>query len=218
VPEKQVKVGEVVNDICPSQLGGKSQQPAAFSPKTALFYVPTSNVCMNIEGLGVEYIVGQPYVGANVLLIPNVHTGSHLGEFIAWDASTGRRRCVKEEKFPIWSGVLATAGNVVFYGTMDGWFRAIDARKFDPTHECQVLWEHKLSSGVIGNPITYLGPDGKQYVAIYAGVGGRFGIPLAANIPPDPPEGGLGTAGIVFESQLDLHTALGGVLHVFALD
>ncbi len=149
-------------------------------------------MCMDFTGIAVQYTAGQPYVGASVQVIPNEHTGSHLGEFIAWDASTGTRKCVKEEKYPVWSGVLATAGRVVFYGTLDGWFRAIDAEQFDGKgdKECRVLWEHKLSSGTVGNPITYLGPDGKQYVAIYAGVGGRFGLPLAADLPQMiPPEG-----------------------------
>jgi alcohol dehydrogenase (cytochrome c)/methanol dehydrogenase (cytochrome c) subunit 1 len=217
VLEKQTQQGVEISDICPSALGGKSQQPAAFSPRTRLFYVPTSNMCMDIEGIEVQYTAGQPYVGAVVQVIPNEHTGSHLGEFIAWDAATGRRRCVKQEKFPVWSGVLATGGDVVFYATLDGWLRAVDAEKFNGT-ECQVVWEHKLSSGSVGNPITYLGPDGKQYVAIYAGVGGRFAVPLTRDIPPSDPTGALGVAGIMYDSQLDLHTNLGGVLHVFALD
>jgi len=64
------------------------------------------------------------------------------------------------------SGVLATAGDVVFYGTAEGWFRAINAKTG------AVLWSHKLGSGVIGQPMTYLGPDNRQYVAVYSGVGG----------------------------------------------
>ena len=73
------------------------------------------------------------------------------------------------ENFPLWSGTLNTGGDVLFYGTMDGWVKAVDARTG------QALWSFKTGSGVIGNPISYLGPDGKQYIAIYAGVGGWMG-------------------------------------------
>ena len=78
----------------------------------------------------------------------------------------------------MWSGTVATAGDVTFYGTMDGWFKAIHARTG------QVLWQHKVGSGIIGQPITYKGPDGKQYVAILAGVGGWAGAIVAGGFRP----------------------------------
>ena len=76
---------------------------------------------------------------------------------------------LREQKLPVYSGVLATAGNLVFYGTMDGYFRAVDARTGT------MLYQFHTGSGIVGNPITYLGPDGKQYVAVYSGVGGWMG-------------------------------------------
>ena len=74
---------------------------------------------------------------------------------MAWDATTGRKVWGIHEPYPVWSGALATAGNVVFYGTLDGWFKAADARTGEP------LWQFKVSSGVVGNPMTYRGPDGQ---------------------------------------------------------
>ena len=64
--------GEDVNttNICPAALGTKDQQPAAFSPKTGLFYVPTNHVCMDYEPFKVSYTAGQPYVGATVAMYP----------------------------------------------------------------------------------------------------------------------------------------------------
>jgi alcohol dehydrogenase (cytochrome c)/methanol dehydrogenase (cytochrome c) subunit 1 len=209
-PSKRTKQGADTKDICPCAMGGKDEQPAAFSPMTGLFYVPTNNMCMNYEGVLVSYTAGAPYVGANVLMFPG--RGGHLGEFIAWDATTGKKVWGIKEPQPAWSGALATAGNVVFYGTLDGWFKAVDARSGE------VLWKHKLPSGTIGNPMTYLGPDGKQYVAIYAGVGGWYGAPVAMDLPRDDPFGALGAVGVAYQAGLDRATTKGGSLHVFVLE
>jgi glucose dehydrogenase len=83
-------------------MGGKDQQPSAYSPRTGLFYVPTNNICMNYEGVEVKYTAGAPYVGANVLMFPG--RGGHLGEFIAWDATTGKKVWGIKESQPAWSG------------------------------------------------------------------------------------------------------------------
>src|SRR5829696_1392149 len=64
VPEKMTALGKKVTNICPSLEGGKNQQPAAFSPRTGLFYVPTNNLCMDFEARPVTYIAGTPYIGA----------------------------------------------------------------------------------------------------------------------------------------------------------
>ena len=102
-----------------------------------------------------------------------------MGAFIAWDAATGHRVWEMQEKFPVWSGALATAGDVVFYGTLDGWFKAVDARTGTP------LWKFKVGSGVVGAPISYRGPDGKQYVAVYAGIGGDWSL-IAGDVRGGP--------------------------------
>jgi PQQ-dependent dehydrogenase (methanol/ethanol family) len=207
VPEKTTAQGKKVTGICPSLEGGKNQQPAAFSPRTGLFYVPTNNLCMDFEVRPVTYIAGTPYIGANAP--EHGGPGGHGGEFIAWDATTGRKVWGIKEPFPVWGGALATAGGVVFYGTLDGWFKAVDAATGAP------LWKFKVGSGVVGNPVAYLGPDGKQYVAVYAGVGGDMGLliagDVAANLPYDVRERGATLP------ELARWTSWGGELFVFSL-
>ena len=209
-PEKRTQQGVDTKDICPSAMGGKNQQPAAYSPRTNLFYVPTTNICMNFEGYPVRYMAGVPYLGARLLMFPG--WGGHLGELIAWDGAKGKKVWGVKEPFPVWGGGLATAGDVVFYGTMDGWFKAVDARSGE------VLWKHKVGSSIIGDPMTFLGPDGNQYVAVYSGVGGWFGAPVSLGMQPGDPFGAAGAAGIAFGAGLDRATTRGGMLYVFGLD
>src|SRR6476661_1589768 len=111
------KGGEDVNakGICPAALGTKDEQPAAYSPDTQLFYVPTNHVCMDYEPFKVSYTAGQPYVGATLSMYPPPGD-DHMGNFIAWDNKTGKIAWSNKEQFSVWSGALATAGGVVFYG------------------------------------------------------------------------------------------------------
>jgi PQQ-dependent dehydrogenase (methanol/ethanol family) len=207
VPEKQTSSTRNTKDICPSAMGGKNQQPVSFSPKTNLFYVPTNNLCMDYEGVEVKYQAGQPYVGAIVVSRPG--PGGNRGEFIAWDAATGKKVWGVKEELANWGGALATAGDVVFYGTMEGWLKAVDAKTGAP------LWKFKTPSGIIGNPMTYIGPDGKQYIAILSGIGGWSGIGVAAEIGAEDPTAGLGALGAF--GDLANFSNQGGVLTVFAL-
>jgi lanthanide-dependent methanol dehydrogenase len=193
--------------ICPAAIGFKDQQPAAYSPLTHLFYVPTNHICMDYEGVEVKYSAGQPYVGAIVRMFPG--PGGHRGRFIAWDASSGTVKWEIKENLAAYGGALATAGGIVFYGTMEGWLKAVDQTTG------KELWKFKTGSGIIGNPMTYVGPDGKQYVAVLSGVGGWAGIGVAAGIGPEDPTAGLGALGAFgdagnFSNQ-------GGILTVFSL-
>ena len=207
---KRTKQGVVTKDICPNAMGGKDQQPAAFSPKTGLFYVPTNNMCMDYEATEVKYTAGAPYVGANVLMKPG--PGGELGELIAWDATTGKKVWGIKEHQPAWGGVLATTTDLVFYGTMDGWFKAVHAKTG------KLLWKHKVGSGIIGAPMTFLGPNKKQYVAVYSGVGGWFGLPVSQDLPPNDPYAALGAVGLAYKSGLDKDTVKGGMVYVFELE
>ena len=182
-PAKETHEGRTTNDICPSSTGGKDEEPSAYSPRTGLAYVPAVNVCMKYTARAVQYIAGTPYVGANYPPLPN-SPGGYKGALIAWDPKVGRQVwAVPDTTYPVYSGVLVTGGDLVFYGTLDGKFRAVDA------HTGKVLWEQQLGSGIIGGPMTYLGPDGKQYVAVLAGVGGIGGV--FAKSPKAPPTGGV---------------------------
>ena len=199
------KVDVNVKNICPAALGTKDEQPAAFSPDTGLFYVPTNHVCMDYEPSKVSYVAGQAYVGATLSMYPP-QGETHMGNFIAWDARTGKIVWSVKEQFSVWSGALATAGGVVFYGTLEGYLKAVDAKTG------KELYKFKTPSGIIGNVTTYEN-NGKQYIAILSGVGGWAGIGLAAGLTQ--PTEGLGAVGGY--SALKDYTSLGGQLTVFAL-
>ena len=204
--------GEDVNttDVCPAALGTKDQQPAAYSPDTGLFYVPTNHVCMDYEPFYVDYVAGQPYVGATLSMFPAgrvmMDGTDNLGNFIAWDAAKGEIVWSIPEAFSVWSGALATGGGVVFYGTLDGYLKAVDADTGD------LLYSFKTPSGIIGNVNTWV-HNGKQYIGILSGLGGWAGIGMAAGLEGDTD--GLGAVGAY--KGLSRHTQLGGVLTVFAL-
>ena len=207
IAEKAPGTGRIVRDICPFAAGAKDWQPTAFSPKTGLVYIPHNNMCEDAEGTEVSYIAGTPYVGNHVRMYAG--PGGHRGEYTAWDPVAAKPVFKIKERFPVWSGTVATAGDVTFYGTMDGWFKAIHARTG------QVLWQHKVGSGIIGQPITYKGPDGKQYVAILAGVGGWAGAIVAGGFDPRDATAGLGFVQPM--ADLPNYTTKGGTLYVFSL-
>lgn len=181
IPEMQPKPNVKVSNVCPPDIGGKDWQPAAFSPRTGLVYAGIFNICMDVTDHPQSYIPGTPYDGMEMKR--HAAPGGNWGEFMAWDPVAGKKAWSIKEQFMTMSGALATAGDVVFYGTVDGWFRAVDARSG------KVLWSQKVGSGIIGQPMTYLGPDKRQYVAIYSGVGGAAMV--SASQPGFPPRGGV---------------------------
>jgi PQQ-dependent dehydrogenase (methanol/ethanol family) len=191
--------------VCPAALGSKDEQPGAYSPKTGLFYVPTNHVCMDYEPFRVSYTAGQPYVGATLSMYPPPGQ-TNMGNFIAWDGKSGKIVWSIPEQFSVWSGALATAGDVVFYGTLEGYLKAVDAKSG------KELYKFKTPSGIIGNVMTFE-HKGKQFVAVLSGVGGWAGIGLAAGLTK--PNEGLGAVGGY--AALSNYTALGGTLTVFAL-
>jgi len=208
---KQYAPGENGTDvnnkgICPAALGSKDEQPAAFDPKTKRFYVPTNHVCMDYEPFKVEYTAGQPYVGATLSMFP-APGGSNMGNFIAWDAGTGKIVQTKAEKFSVWSGALATAGGIVCYGTLEGYLKCVDANNIN-----KELFKFKTPSGIIGNVFTYQ-HKGKQYMGVFSGIGGWAGIGMAAGLTEST--AGLGAVGGY--KDLAKYTTLGGSLFVFSL-
>jgi len=207
-PTKYTRIGEVVREICPASPGMKDWQPSAFSPRTGLLYVPHQLLCEDAESVEANYIMGTPYVGMNVKMYASPQPGGFRGEFLAWDVVNRKPVWSIREDLPVWSGALVTAGDVAFYGTMDGWFKAVDARSGKP------LWQFKTGSGIIGQPITYR-VNGKQYVAILSGVGGWPGAIVAAGLDARDSSAALGFANAM--RDLPDKTQKGGMLYVFAL-
>jgi PQQ-dependent dehydrogenase (methanol/ethanol family) len=192
--------------VCPAALGSKDQQPAAFNPANGLFYVPTNHVCMNYEPFNIEYVAGQPFVGATLSMFP-APGGTNMGNFIVWDASSGKVVQSKSEKFSVWSGALLTAGGIACFGTLEGYLKCVDANDIN-----KELFKFKTPSGIIGNVFTYE-HKGKQYIGVFSGIGGWAGIGMAAGLEKD--QDGLGAVGGY--KELRDYTELGGSLTVFAL-
>jgi PQQ-dependent dehydrogenase (methanol/ethanol family) len=200
-------LGKVIHEICPAAPGGKDWQPTAYSPRTGYLYIPGNNLCMDFESLEANYIAGTPFVGANVRMYAG--PGGNRGELIAWDPVARKKVWSIKERFPVWSGIVVTAADIAFYGTMDGWFKAIDAKTGEE------LWRFKTGSGIVGQPITYRGPDGRQYVAVLAGVGGWSGAVVAGELDTRDATAALGFVNAM--TDLPQATEKGGSLYIFGL-
>jgi PQQ-dependent dehydrogenase (methanol/ethanol family) len=208
---------ENTEGICPAALGSKNQQPVAYSPRTKLFYIPGNHLCMDYEPFEVEYVSGQPYVGATLSMRPagrDVLTGkqdesTNLGQFTAWDASVGKIIWSVKEPFSVWSGALTTASDLVFYGTLEGFLKVRDAKTG------KQLYKFKTPSGIVGNVNTWK-YNGKQYIGVLSGIGGWAGIGIATNVcETDADHGGLGSCSAY--GDLNKWTKSGGVFTVFSL-
>ena len=205
--EKAPALGKTIEDICPAAPGVKDWQPTAWSPRTKLLYVPHQHLCMNFKALNVGYIAGTPFVGAEVDMYAG--PGGYRGEFMAWDVIERKKVWAIHENFPVWTGTLVTAGDVAFYGTLDRWFKAVDARSG------ALLWQFHAGSGFVGQPVTYKGADGAQYVAILSGAGGWPAAVAAAKIDPRVRNAALGFVGAT--QDLPAYTSGGSELLVFKL-
>jgi len=185
-------------------MGAKNMQPVSYDPRTKLFYAATNHICMDYQAFTVRYKSGFPYVGAIVNMFPAER--DVRGRVIAFDSVTGQTKWAVNEPWQAYSGPLTTEGNVIFYGTLDGWFKAVDQETG------KLLYQFHAPSGIIGNPMTYM-LNGKQYVAVLSGVGGWAAIGLAEGLTKGSE--GLGAVGLT--SSLNDFTNLGGTLLVFAL-
>jgi PQQ-dependent dehydrogenase (methanol/ethanol family) len=195
-----------VKDICPAALGSKDEQPSSYDPKSGLLFVPTNHVCMTYEPFKVEYTAGQPYVGATLTMFPTPNSHGGMGNFIAWNPAEGKIVWSKPERFSVWSGALTTNGDIAFYGTLEGYVKAVSLK------DGKELWKFKTPSGIIGNVFSYE-YGGKQYVGVYSGIGGWAGIGMAAGLTEST--AGLGAVGGY--KDLAKYTTLGGTLFVFSL-
>jgi PQQ-dependent dehydrogenase (methanol/ethanol family) len=208
---KRPQLGKVIRDVAPSSPGGKDWCPTAYSPRTGLLYIPHMTLVMDTEPLEVNYVAGTPYVGVESKFYADpVDPGDgSRGSLTAWDPIAKKPAWKLKERFPVWSGVVVTASDIVFYGTMEGWLKVVDAKTGNE------LWKFKTSSGIVGQPITYRGPDGKQYVAILSGIGGWAGKIVSMDLDPRDPTGGKGFVNAM--RDLPDYTTKGGALYVFAL-
>ena len=153
------------------------------------------------------YIAGTPYVATEVSM--KAGPGGKRGLFTAWNPVQNKKAWDSKEEFPVWRGALVTAGGIAFFGTMDRWFKAVDARTGED------LWRFRTGSGVIGPPINCKGPEGKQFVAIMDGASGLTGAVVSGQLDPNVPYGALGFVGAM--QDLPRYTGPGGTLYVFAL-
>ena len=205
-PAKMTQADVNVKDICPASMGAKNHQPVSYDPNTKLFYVASNHICMDYQAFSVKYKGGFPYVGAILNMFPAEH-GDVRGRLFAFDPISGDTKWAINDMFQDYSGPLTTDGGVLFAGTLDGWFRAVDEATG------KVLYKFHAPSGIIGNPITYM-HDGKQYVAVLTGVGGWAAIGLAEGLSKGSE--GLGAVGLT--RTLSDYTNLGGTLVVFSLN
>jgi PQQ-dependent dehydrogenase (methanol/ethanol family) len=203
--DKMTKEDVNVKDICPAAQGAKNHQPASYDPKSKLFYLGTNHICMDYQAFSVKYRGGFPYVGATVSMFPAGH-GDVRGKLIAFNQVTGETKWTVDEKFQVYSGPLTTDGGVLFYGTLEGWFKAVDQATG------KTLYQFHTPSGIIGNPITYT-HKGQQYVAVLSGVGGWAAIGLAEGLT----KASEGLGGVGLTAALSDYTNLGGTLIVFSL-
>lgn len=165
-PEKVPRHDKIVRDIAPVLDGGKEWHPAAYSPLTKLVYVPFIDGSMDIQSKKQEFRKGEWFLASKVL-----KTNAYTGGVKAFDATTGKLVWSRPQSTPATSGLLATAGNLVFSGDAEGYFNAMT----DDTGE--LLWRFNVGTGIHGNPTTFTA-DGKQYVAIVYGPGGGSLWPL----------------------------------------
>jgi PQQ-dependent dehydrogenase (methanol/ethanol family) len=200
-------LGKNVSGICPSSSGVKDWQPSAYSPDTHLLYIPAEHLCMSFKTNEVGYIAGTPYVGATLDIYAGA--GGYRGEFSAWDPTKRQKVWSIHEKFPVWTGALATAGNLAVYGTLDRWFKVVNAI------DGSLLYRFHAPSGFVGQPVTYQGRDGNQYLAMLSGVGGWVAAIANAAIDPHVRNAALGMAGAL--GDLPAYTSGGSTLLVFAL-
>jgi methanol dehydrogenase (cytochrome c) subunit 1 len=210
-PEYGTRMDHKGTEICPSAMGYHNQGHDSYDPTKELFFMGINHICMDWEPFMLPYRAGQFFVGATLWMYPGPKGDRQnylgLGQIKAYNAITGDYKWEKMERFSVWGGTLSTAGNLVFYGTLDGFLKA---RNSDTG---ELLWKYKLPSGVIGHPMTYE-YKGIQYVATMYGVGGWPGVGLVFDL--QDPTAGLGAVGAF--KNLQNYTQMGGGLQVFSLD
>ena len=190
---KRPGMGRKAANICPNLIGGKNWMPMSYDEQTGLVYIPTMNLCMDLEGIQADYKRGAFYLGVNFDL-GKVGPGGHMGGLKAWNPVTQKEAWFNKDELPYSGGTMSTAGGVVFQGDIKGWFKAVDAKTG------KLLWKFNAGSGITAAPMTYT-LDGKQYIAVVSG--------RTLSIPA--------FFGAIGEKMVDASPE-GGALYVFSLN
>ncbi len=173
------------SNICPNLIGAKNWMPMSYDPQTGLVYIPTMNLCMDLEGIDAEYKRGAFYLGVNFDL-GKMGPGGHGGGVKAWDPVKQKEVWFNKDELPFNGAMMSTAGGLVFHGDIKGWFKALDAKTG------KTLWKFNAGSGITAAPMTYE-LDGKQYIAVVSGrtlsIPAFFGA-LGEKMVAASPEGG----------------------------
>ena len=162
-PTKVPSYDYEAKDICPASEGGKWWNPMSYSPEKKMVFVPSREICTDIKSAKGERAEGKPHWG-----IGSIKWNKGHGQLVAFDAKTGEKKWTVKAPSPFMSGVLTTAGNLVFAGTPEGEFKAYDQ---DTGKE---LWSYQTGSGIVGSPMSF-SVGGKQYIAVPSGFGGWTG-------------------------------------------
>jgi PQQ-dependent dehydrogenase (methanol/ethanol family) len=181
-PEPGQERGKTI-EVSPPFLGGKNWNPMAYSKDTGLFYIGANHWKEDYWTENVTYKKGAAYLGQG-FRIKRMYD-DHVGVLRAMNPVTGKVAWQHKEKLPLWAGVMATKGNLVFTGTGDGFFKAFDAKTG------KELWKFQTGSGIVSSPITWE-MDGEQYIGVASGYGGA--VPLwggeMAELTKPVPQGG----------------------------
>src|SRR5216684_4111784 len=179
----KARAGEKVV-VWPSILGGKNWEPMSFNPKTGLAYANTLNFGGHYKAIPAEYKAGDWYLGMDLSDLWEWPAGNEpRGYLKAIDPLTGKAKWQAPSTLPRFSGVLSTAGGVVFSGQLTGELEAFDA------DTGKKLWQFKTGSGIEGQPVTWE-QDGRQYVAVSSGIGGVYSLFSGDERLKDVPAGG----------------------------
>jgi PQQ-dependent dehydrogenase (methanol/ethanol family) len=209
---KAIHTNTLTRDICPGWPGatgtdGLALGEADFSAESGLLFIPVNGFCMDMEGRNAGFIAGTAYTGANLRAKPGASRPA--GGVIAWDVARRQIAWRSDEAFPVQGSVLLTRGGLLFYGTLDGWFKALDASNGRP------VWQRRLASGIIGRPLAFQGREGEPYIAVVAGIGGPAGRAAQNGVDLRDATAARGFANAL--QGLPMPQSHGGTLYVFGL-